>query len=321
MPYARDFTAIILCGNVFLHVGFGLNNVIRAQGDPKTALLTQIFAALINVVLNYVFIFICHWGIKGAALATIAAEAFAAVWVLVYFTRGAGVIRFRRKNFLLQWDIVREICKIGIAPFALQIGASAVMVVLNLRIMRFGGEIGVAAFGIMNRVLMLVMMPVIGISQGAQPIIGYNYGARRYRRVVDTLNKALIAATLVCTVSFVLVEVFAEQTILLFNSDEQLVAIGSHGLRVFLLLMPIIGFQIIGSNYFQSVGKAYYSLVLSLSRQVLILIPLVFILSNSYGLTGIWAAGPLSDGVSAILTGICLFFDIRTYRRELHEAI
>ncbi|MEN6565839.1 MAG: MATE family efflux transporter [Veillonellales bacterium] len=311
LPYARDFTAIILGGSVFLHVGFGLNNVIRAQGDPKTALATQLIAAVINVVLNYVLIFVFDLGIKGAAIATISAQAVAAIWVVAYFTKGPGLLHFRKKNLAIHLDVVKEIFEIGVAPFLMQVGASAVMVVLNLRIMEFGGTTAVAAFGIINRVLMLVMMPVSGISQGAQPIIGYNYGARQYKRVIAALNKALSVSTIICLVGFLGVELFAEQIIQVFNDGPQLIAMGTPGLRIFLVMLPIIGFQIIGANYFQAIGKAYYSIIFNLLRQVIVLIPLVFILSHYFGLMGIWAAGPVSDFVSALLTGVCLFWDIK----------
>ena len=316
LPYARDFLAIILLGSVFLHVGFGLNNVIRAQGDPKTALATQVISAVINAVLNYVFIFRLGMGIKGSALATVIAQAVAAVWVMTYFIRGTGVLRLRREHLLLRRGIVKEIVKIGIAPFLMQVGASMVMVVLNLRIMAFGGITAVAAFGIVNRVLMLVAMPVMGISQGAQPIIGYNYGARRYDRVLEALKKALLSSTAVCLAGFIGVELFAEQIVRLFNDEPNLIDIGTFGLRVFLVMLPIIGFQIVGANYFQAIGKAYYSILFNVLRQVLVLIPMVFVLSHYFGLMGVWAAGPVSDFASAVVTGFCLLGDIKKDKKR-----
>lgn len=314
LPYARDFTAIILGGSLFFHIGFGLNNVIRAQGDPKTALATQVIAAVINVFLNYILIFEFNLGIRGAAIATILAQAVAAAWVLTYFNRSSSLLRFRRSNLVLRMGIVKEICKIGSAPFLMQIGASLVMVVLNLRIMEFGGDVAVATFGIINRILMLIMMPVVGISQGAQPIIGYNYGARQYQRVMAVLHKALLIATVICLGGFLAVQMYAVQIVRLFNDEPQLVEIGTSGLKIFLAMLPIIGFQIVGANYFQAIGKAYYSIVFNLLRQVIVLIPLVFILSRYYGLTGIWAAGPIADFAAALLTGTCLFWDIRQYK-------
>lgn len=316
LPYAHDFTTIILAGSIFMHVGFGLNNLIRAQGDPKTALATQVLAAAVNAVFNYVFIFICGMGIAGAAWATIVAQAVAAGWVMHCFIRGTGLLRLRWRNLRLRREIVAEICKIGVAPFLMQLGASVVMVVLNLRIMQFGGTTAVAAFGIVNRILMLMMMPVAGISQGAQPIIGYNYGAKQFSRVLATLNTAMLTAMAVGAFGLIIVEFLAEPIVLLFNAEPRLTEIGSVGLRVFLCTLPVIGFQIVGANYFQAIGKAYYAIVFNVLRQIIVLIPMVFILSGYFGLTGIWAAGPVSDVASALLTGVCLYWDIRKDKQK-----
>ena len=320
LPYAHDFTAIILLGSVFLHVGFGLNNIIRAQGDPKTALATQVIAVLVNAVLNYVLIFICGLGIAGAAWATIAAQAVAAIWVMTCFIRGTGLLRLRRRNLTLRRDVVQEILKIGVAPFLMQIGASIVMVVLNLRILQFGGTTAVAAFGIANRIQMLGLMPIVGISQGAQPIIGYNYGARQFARVLETLKTAALASIAVAACGLVAIELFACQIVQLFNDEPQLIEIGAESLRIFLCLMPVIGFQIVSANYFQAIGKAYYSIVFNVLRQVIVLIPMVFILSGHFGLMGIWAAGPVSDLAAALLTGACLFWDIQKDKKKFGLA-
>ena len=316
LPYAHDFTSIILAGSIFLHVGFGLNNIIRAQGDPKTALATQIIAAAVNAVLNYVFIFIFGMGIRGAAFATITAQAMAAIWVVVHFVRGTGLLRLRVKNLALSGEIVGEICKIGIAPFLMQVGASVVMVVLNLRIMALGGNSAVAAFGIINRVLMLVVMPAAGISQGAQPIIGYNYGARQFHRVVAALKLALVSSVVLCLTGLLGVELFSEQIVLLFNDEPQLSKVGTVGLQIFLIMLPLIGFQVVGANYFQAIGKAYYSIAFNVLRQVIVLIPMVFLLSHYFGLMGVWVAGPVSDIAATLLTGICLYWDIQKDKKK-----
>lgn len=319
LPYARDFTAIILGGSMFMHIGFGLNNVIRAQGDPRTALATQLIAAVINIVLNYLLIFIFPLGIKGSAIATILAQAFAAIWVVYYFMYGSRLLRFKKRCLALRMPIVKGIFKIGVAPFLMQLGASVVMVVLNLRIMEFGGIAAVASFGIINRVLMLIVMPVAGISQGVQPIIGYNYGAKQYQRVLTALNTAIAVAVCICLCGFMGVQLFAEQIVRLFNDGPELVEIGTKGMRIFLFMVPVIGFQIIVANYFQAIGKAYYSIIFNLLRQVIVLIPLVFIFSHYFGLIGIWAAGPISDIAAALLTGICLYGDVKQLKCVIHE--
>lgn len=321
MPLARRFISIILSGSVFLHVGFGLNNLIRAQGDPKTALATQVISVLVNVVLNYLFVFVFKWGITGSAIGTVCAQATAAVWVMVYLTSPRAAWRLRPRRLVPRLDIVRDIFKIGMAPFVMQLGASAVMVVLNRRIAEFGGDAGVAAFGVINRVLMLVMMPVVGISQGAQPIIGYNFGADRHDRVARTLGLAIGVSTLICVGGFTAVQFWAESIVAAFTPSADLIDLGSGGMRLYLLMVPIVGFQIIGANYFQAVGKAGYSMLFSLSRQMLVLIPVVYLLSSWWGLNGVWAAGPTADFVSAILTGVCLFIDARRRPPARDEAL
>jgi putative MATE family efflux protein len=319
-PYARDFISIILLGSVFMHVGFGLNNVIRAQGDPHTALKTQLIAAGVNILFNYLFVFVLPWGVKGAALATIMAQATAAVWVVYYFTYGPGVLRFHWHCLRLRPAIVKDIFRIGVAPFLMQVVASAVMVILNVRIQMFGGTSAVAAYGVINRVQMLLMMPIVGISQGAQPIIGYNYGARDFTRVLKTLKLAITSAVLVGCVGFCFAEFFPQEIIRIFNESEALVALGTPGMRIFLFMSPVVGFQIISANYFQATGKPLYSIAFSMLRQLIVLIPMIYILSGYFGLMGVWIASPISDTASSLLTGICLRHDIRREKLRMGKA-
>lgn len=312
LPYAKSFMTIILAGSVFMHVSFGLNGIIRAQGDPKTALQTMLIGAVLNTILNPLFIFGLHWGIEGSAWATVISQAVATVWVMTYFIKGTGTLKLKRKYLAVQSKVMTGIAKIGLAPFLLQIGNSLVIVVLNFSLQKYGGALAIAAFGIINRVLMLMLMPVMGISQGAQPIIGYNYGAGNYRRVIETVKLAVIAASGLCLFGFIGVQLLDVHIIRLFNGNHELVQLGSDGLRLFLLMLPIIGFQIISANYFQAVGKAGYAIVFNLLRQIILLIPLIFLLPKFWGLTGIWLAGPISDLGAALLTGIFMVREIRT---------
>jgi len=320
LPYAHDFTEIILLGSVFMHVGFGLNNLIRAQGDPKTALQTQLIAAVVNIVLNYLLVFVIPWGIRGSAIATVLAQATAAVWVMYYFTAGPGLLHFKWHCLRLRWPVVHSICKIGMAPFTMQVAASVVMVILNVRIQTYGGVTAVAVYGIINRVMMLALMPVVGISQGAQPIIGYNYGAKKFERVIKALKLAIMWATVVCTAGFLAAELFAQPLIRTFNESPQLVEVGMTGMRIYLAMIPLVGIQIVGSNYFQAIGKAYFSVALTLSRQIGLLIPLVLILSHYFGLFGIWFAGPGSDLGATVLTVLFLSQDIRGLKRQMEKS-
>jgi putative MATE family efflux protein len=311
LPYAREFTRIILLGSIFMHIGFGLNNIIRAEGNPKVAMATMLIAAFLNTVLNPLFIFVFKLGIAGSALATVSAQAVSASWVLYYLTSDKGVLKLRRENLRLDKEIVSEIVKIGMSPFVMQIAASVVTVIYNYSLLRYGGELAVAAIGIINRVAMLILMPIFGISQGVQPILGYNFGAKNYARVIEVIKLGMYAATAVSVLGFITTQLFATPIVRIFNDNPELIAIGSSGLKVFLVMLPIIGFQIIGANYFQAVGKANYAILLSMSRQVIILIPAIIVLPQFFGLLGIWVAGPVADFVSSLLTGTYLWLELR----------
>ncbi|MBP2656887.1 MAG: mepA [Firmicutes bacterium] len=316
LPYTHDFMSVILWGSVFLHIGFGLNGIIQAQGDPRTALKTMLISALLNIILNPLFIFGLHLGIKGSALATVIAQAVAASWVLLYFSRGLGTLKLRVKNLVLRWRIILGIAKIGVSIFLMQISNSVVMLLINNSLIVYGGAVAVASFGIINRITMLLLMPVLGITQGAQPIIGYNFGARQYERVVQSLKIALTVATGICIGGFILVQVFAAEVILLFNGGPEMVKVGTDGLRTFLLMLPLISLPTVGGNYFQAVGKAGYSIVLNLLRQVILLIPLVLLLPRFFGLQGVWMAAPFSDFTAAAVTGIFLLSELKKLKNK-----
>lgn len=311
LPYARDFARIIVGGSIFTFVGFGLNNIIRAEGSPKTAMATMLISAVLNMLLNPLFIFTFNLGIRGSALATVISQAVAAIWVLIYFIGPYGYLKIRWQNIKLDIEIIRIIVAIGMSPFFMQIAASIVSVIYNYSLIVYGGELAVAAMGIVNRVSMLMLMPIFGISQGVQPIIGYNYGAGNYGRVIDALKKATAVATVFSVSGFLLVEIFNREIIAIFNENPELIEVGARGMQIFLAMLPIIGFQIVSSTYFQAVGKAKQSLLLSLSRQVIILIPLIILLPRIWGLIGIWLASPIADLTSSVLTAMLLFREIR----------
>lgn len=311
LPYAKSYLSIILFGNVFMAVGFGMNNFIRAEGHPKTAMFTMLIGAIINTILDPIFIFGFGWGIKGAAIATIISQMISAIWVLYHFMSGNSVLKIRFKNLKLNATIVKSILAIGMAPFSMQLAASLLNAIMNKSLTVYGGDIAISAMGIVNSVAMLILMPIIGITQGAQPIIGYNYGAEKYDRVRLTLKVAMIAATVVTTLGFIVTMLFPAQLVSLFNrKDIELIKFGSYAMRTFLLFLPLIGIQIVGSQYFQAIGKPKQSMILTLSRQVLILIPLLLILPRFFNINGILYAGPISDLLSAILTGVWLYKEL-----------
>lgn len=311
LPYAREFTRIILYGSVFMYIGFGLNSVVRAEGNPKTAMATTLISSLLNILLNPLFIFVFHMGIGGSAWATVISQGVAAIWILVYFLSKKSLLALRFSNLALDKKIVISIFKIGMSPFLMQIAASVVTVLFNFSLLKYGGELAVASVGVINRIAMLMLMPIFGISQGLQPIIGYNYGAKNYERVIKALKLAIYAATLLSTLGFLAAQIFDTAIIRLFTDNPDLISMGSHGMRIQLSMLFIIGFQIIGATYFQAVGKAGYAIVLSLSRQVIILIPLVLFLPGVLGLNGAWLASPIADLLAAIITGVFLVKEIR----------
>lgn len=319
LPYARDYMKYIMAGALLQNIGFGMNNIIRAEGNPKIAMATMLIGAIINTILDPIFIFVFKMGIKGAAIATIFAQTVSSIWVLYYFFSGKSTLKIKRENLSLHKGTIKTIMSIGISPFSMQIAASLVTTILNKNLLTYGGDLAVGAMGIINSISMLFFMPMFGINQGMQPIIGYNYGAKQYKRVRKTLKLAIMASVTIATIGFIVVEVFPTALIKIFNSDEQLVSIGTHGIRIFLSLLPIIGFQVVSSNYFQAVGKAKIAIFLSLSRQFIFLIPMIIILPPMFGLNGVWIVGPVSDILAALVTMFFLYKDMNQLR-ELEET-
>jgi putative MATE family efflux protein len=312
LPYARDFTHIIVIGSVFGSVGYGMNNFIRAEGNPTIAMLTQLFGALINGVLNYFFIFELGMGIKGSALATVSGQLFSALWVLGYFFSGRSVIKIRLSNFVPRMSIIGPIMAIGFAPFAMQLANSVQQLIINKTLMAFGGDLALSSVGIIMSILALLFMPIIGISQGAQPLIGYNYGAHQYHRVRETLNKAVISGIAYALVGYAAIHLWPTQIVGLFSKgDTVLTVMTVRAMLIFLAFMPTIGFQIPCANYFQAVGKPVQSAVLSLSRQILLFIPLLLILPHFWGIDGIWRAAPIADILSVLLTVVLIYREIK----------
>jgi len=321
LPYARDYLRIVVFGSVFQVVGFGLNAVIRGEGNPRTAMYTLLIGAGLNTILDPIFLFGFGWGMRGAAAATVISQAVSSVWVLIYFFRGDSLLKIHVGNLRLRWPICVSILTIGSPMFAMQMAASVVNAILNNQLRVFGGDLAVSVMGIIHAVALFIAMPIFGINQGAQPIIGYNYGAENFDRVKKALQTAILFATAICVAGFLVVMVLPSQVIWLFNrKDELLMRLGTPAIRISLVMFPIIGFQIVSASYFQAVGKPKHALFLGLSRQVLLLIPAILILPYFFGLNGIWAAFPASDLASSILTGTWLFLELRHLRKRHVET-
>lgn len=307
IEYANDYLKIILWGTFFQQIGFGLNHLIRAEGNAKIAMHSMLISAGANLILDPLFIFVFDMGVKGAAYATVISMAILAVWVFFHFSGSRSVVKIHWRNLRLDPAIVKGILAVGMAPFFMQTANSAVQGLVNSKLISFGGDLAVGAMGIVNSVSTMIIMSVIAINMASQPIVGFNFGARQYQRVKDTLRIALIASTLISLVAFILVESFPAYIVRLFNAkDPDLLAIGSQGLRLSLLALPVVGFQVVGGNFFQSVGKAKISSLLTLLRQVIILIPLLFVLPDYFDLPGIWIAMPVSDVLSAFVVAYFL---------------
>ncbi|WFR56297.1 MATE family efflux transporter [Anaerocolumna sp. AGMB13025] len=320
LPYARDYMQIILIGGVFQSLGMGMNNFIRSEGNPKIAMYTMLIGAILNTILDPLFIFVFDMGMQGAAIATILAQFFSAVWVIAYFLRGKSLFKINWAGLSLKSSVVGRILVLGTAPFAMQIAASVQNFIMNKSLVIYGGDIAISGMGIVNSIITLMIMPLFGINQGVQPIIGYNYGAKKYDRVKEAYKLAVIFATIVVVIGWIVTRVFPEQLVYLFNSkDQELIAFGTSATRTFLVFLPVVGFQIISSNYFQAIGKPTHSALLGLSRQVLILIPALLILPKFFGLQGVISAGPLADVISTIVTGIFISIELRKLN-EKHEA-
>ncbi|MFV0378358.1 MAG: MATE family efflux transporter [Mangrovibacterium sp.] len=302
LQYANDYLDIILIGVIFQVVGFSLNNVIRAEGNARIAMYSMLISAGTNIILDPIFIFGLGLGVKGAAYATVISMMVLAVWVLLHFRSKRSVVKIKPKYFKLETSILKEILIIGMAPFFMQIASSAVQGLINTKLISFGGDLAVGAMGIVNSVATLIIMAVVAINMASQPIIGFNYGAQSYGRVRETLRLAIISSTIISVLAFIAVQTAPGLIVRFFNaSDPTLLAIGSEGLRIGLLALPIVGFQVVAGNFFQSVGKAKIATLLTLLRQVIILIPLLFILPNYFQLHGIWMSMPISDACSALI--------------------
>ncbi|HEX3033430.1 MAG TPA: MATE family efflux transporter, partial [Bacillota bacterium] len=320
LPYAKAFMQIILGGTMIQTIGFGLNNFIRGEGNPRVAMNTMLIGTILNVILCPILIFGLDLGIRGSALATVLAQTVSGAFVLHYFFSGRSTLKIRRKNLKLRGPLVRKILALGSAQFAMQLATVVVITILNSRLLKYGGDMAISGMGVVSSMQTLVFMPLIGINQGVQPIIGFNYGARKFDRVREALQLAIKVASGIAILGFILIELFPWQLVGLFNSsDTQFMEFSVYALRVFLILLPLLGFQTVGAGYFMSVGKPRQSALLSLSRQVLFFIPAIVILPMFWGLHGVILAGPFADLASFLVTGFFLVRELR-HLEDKHQG-
>lgn len=319
--YAKQYITVILSGCTFNILSFALNSTVRADGNPKMASFTMIVGCLTNVVLDYIFVFVLDMGIKGAAFATVISQALTFFIILYYYTLGKSNLKLKLDNLKLKKNLVLMTFAIGIAPFATQIANSLVQVVANNSLKAYGNDLSIGAMTIISSINMVFMMPIFGINQGCQPIIGFNYGAKKYDRAKKTFTIAAISATVICIIGGILIQVFPQLAISAFNNDPKLTAVAVKGVRIYLLMMPIVGINIVSTSYFQSVGKAKMSMFVSLLRQVILLIPFTLILPLFLGLNGVWAAGACADFLSVVITIILISREFKSLNMLQQEQL
>ncbi|WP_040191855.1 MATE family efflux transporter [Clostridium culturomicium] len=327
LVYAQDYMKIIFVGTIFNMLSFGLNHTIRASGSPNIAMASMLIGAITNIVLDPIFIFWLGLGVKGGAIATVIAQIASAIWGISFFLRGNANLRVKAKNFKLKKEFVLAIFAIGMSPFAMQVAASVVQVISNNALKAYGGDLAIGAMTIISSVNTFICMPIFGLNQGVQPIVGYNYGAKKYDRVREAIKYPQIFATIIAATGFLLIMFVPDVLVKFFNTDPALLEITEHGMRIFLFMIPLVASQIIRTNYFSCIGKAKKSMVLSLLRQVILLIPCLLILpriplpsGEVLGLTGVWLAGPVSDFLSVIITHIIFTAEMKTLGAENIEV-
>lgn len=324
LPYAKDFIYIILGGTIFSMLGYTLNTTIRGDGNPKLSAIIMIVGCLTNIILDAVLIFVFHLGIKGAAIATVIAQLVTAVWGLSYYVKGKSNLKFKKSSLRLDKNLVKPVFAIGSAPFAMQLATSLVQVISNNALKTYGGDLAIGAMATVSSIALMISMPIFGLNQGAQPIIGFNFGAAKYDRANKAFKLSAIVAVIIMTTGWLLIQTVPQLIVGMFNRDPKLMEMSVTGARIYLLMLPIIGISITGSNYIQSIGKAKTAIILSLLRQVIILIPMILILPKFLGLDGVWYAQPVSDFLATVITIIILYREFKSQQkvnREEQEVI
>ena len=322
LPYAREYMRIILYGNVITHLFHGLNCMLRVAGYPNKAMNITIIAVVLNAILDAVFILWLKWGIAGSAWATVIAQMLAVVVQWIHFSDSKSFLRFRSEAFRFRWDIIKNIITVGMAPFMIQSCACVVVILVNNTLGEYGGDLSIGAYGIANRVAFLFTMVVMGFTQGMQPIVGYNYGARAYDRVLKTLWMTVGWSVATTTFGFLLCELFPYQVVRIFVSEDgsgsatQLIEASARGLRILVLMLPLVGFNIVAGNLFQHIGKPKRAILLSVSRQMLFLVPLIYFLPRYMAADGVWYSIPIADLLSTLLAAFLLFQQIRKFKQS-----
>lgn len=314
LPHAREYMQVILGGNIISHTYFALNAVLRATGLPRKAMNASIYTVVINAVLDPLFIY--WWGIRGAAIATIIAQTISLSWVIYVLCNRNHVVHFQKGGYGLQKTIVKRILSVGMSPFCMNTTACLIVIVFNQGLKQYGGDLAIAAYGIVNKLTFLFIMVVMGLNQGMQPIASYNFGAKLYDRLEKVVKHTAFCAIAVTTTGFIVAELFPQQLVGMFTSDRELIDEAVKGVRISFMFYPIVGFQMVTSNFFRSIGYAGTAIFLSLTRQLIFLLPLLLILPRFIGLNGIWCSMPLADLISCVVSASMMIYHLRKFRRQ-----
>ena len=317
--YARDYMEIILLGNAITHLYFGMNSVLRSASKPRHAMYATMFTVVLNTILDPLFIWTFGLGIRGAAYATVLSQFVALIWQFWIFSNPKELIRLKRGIYSLRGDLVKNIIGIGISPFSMNVCACMVVIFINNQLVRFGGDMSVGAFGIANRIVFIFVMFVMGINQGMQPIAGYNYGAQKLDRMMQVVKLSIIAATVIMILGWFLAMLAPRQCVSLFTTDQHLIDTTVHGMRRMMLMLPIVGYQMVITNFFQCIGKVKISIFLSLSRQLLFLLPALALLPIWFGLDGVWLAQPVSDFIASVVTAWIMIVYMHKFKLQHKE--
>ena len=319
LPYAHEFMVVILLGNMITHMYFGMNALLRAAGKPRHAMYATLFSVFCNIVLVITFVWWFHWGIRGAALATITSQSLALCWQLWIFSDKRELLHLKRGIYKLKPQLVKNIISIGISPFLMNATSCVIVIFMNNQFVRYGGDMAVGAYSIANSMVMVFFMFVIGITQGMQPIIGYNYGAEKYDRMMRCLWIAIAVATSILLVGWGLSMMFPRQIARIFTSQEELIALAAKGIKINMVVFFVVGSQAVITNFFQCIGKVKISIFLSLSRQLIILLPLAYILPQFWQLDGVWYSMPISDFMAFLITMPILWVYVRKFQKLINK--
>lgn len=316
IPYARSFMEVILAGNVISHMYFGMNAVLRAASKPRQAMTATIFTVLMNIVLDFIFIRLWGWGIRGAAFATVLSQALALCWQMKQFTNQEEILHLKRGIYRLKRYLVENIISIGISPFLMNVCACIVVIFMNNQLVRYGGDMAVGAFGIANSIAMIFVMFIIGLNQGMQPIAGYNYGSQQTDRLMRVLKLTIFAATGIMIVGWLIAHLAPYFCAHMFTTDPELIRQAIKAIQINMMMYPLVGFQMVVTNFFQCIGKVKISIFLSLSRQLLFLIPFLVILPQFFKLDGVWASLPSSDLLASLVAAFIMIAYLRRLKNQ-----